>query len=115
MKALITGASSGLGRDMARVLADMDVELILVARRGDRLRQIQEEVSVPVQCIALDLSQKENCLALYERMKEEHIDILINNAGFGDFGYFQETSLDKDLAMINTNVRAVHMLSLIHI
>lgn len=111
MKALITGASSGLGRDMARVLADMDVELILVARRGDRLRQIQEEVSVPVQCIALDLSQKENCLALYERMKEEHIDILINNAGFGDFGYFQETSLDKDLAMIDTNVRAVHMLT----
>lgn len=111
MKALITGASSGLGRDMARVLADMDVELILVARRGDRLRQLQKELPVPVQCIVLDISQKENCLALYQRLKQENIDILINNAGFGDFGYFAQTSLDKDLAMIDTNVRAVHMLT----
>ena len=63
MKALITGASSGIGRDMARVLAAMDVDLILVARRGERLRDLQKELRVPVQIIVLDVSVKENCIS----------------------------------------------------
>ena len=86
MKALITGASSGIGRDMARVLAAMDIDLILVARRGDRLRELKRELAVSV-------------------------DILINNAGFGDFGEFTLTDLDKELNMISTNIQAVHILS----
>ena len=65
MKALITGASSGIGRDMARVLSAMDIDLILVARRGERLRELQKELAVSVDIIVLDISVKENCLALY--------------------------------------------------
>lgn len=111
MKALITGASSGIGRDMARVLASMHVDLVLVARRGDRLRELAKELDVPVEIMVLDISRKENCLALYQRLAQESIDILINNAGFGDFGAFVQTDLDKELAMLHTNIEAVHILT----
>ena len=111
MKALITGASSGIGRDMARVLAAMDIDLILVARRGERLRELQKELAVSVDIIVLDVSVKDNCLALYQRLRNASVDILINNAGFGDFGEFTQTDLDKELDMIATNMQAVHILS----
>ena len=110
MKALITGASSGIGRDMARVLAAMDIDLILVARRGDRLRELKRELAVSVDIVILDVSVKENCLALYQRFRNDSVDILINNAGFGDFGEFTQTDLDKELNMISTNIQAVHIL-----
>ena len=67
MKALITGASSGIGRDMARVLAAMDIDLILVARRGDRLRELKRELAVSVDIVILDVSVKEKCLAVLKR------------------------------------------------
>lgn len=112
MKALITGASSGMGRDMARCLAFKGYDLILVARREDRLRALQKEIkNVNVRIITLDLSIEENCLRLYELTKDEHIDFLINNAGFGVYGRFTETSLDRELTLIKTNVIAVHMLT----
>ena len=111
MKALITGASSGIGRDMARVLAAMDIDLILVARRGERLRELQKELAVSVDIIVLDVSVKENCLALYQRLRNASVDFLINNAGFGDFGEFTQTDLNKELDMIATNMQAVHILS----
>lgn len=111
MKALITGASSGIGRDMARVLAEMEIDLILVARRGERLRELKEELPCSVQIITADIADEAVCKALYERVKHENIDILINNAGLGDFGNFDETSLDKDMAILNTNIRAVHILT----
>lgn len=111
MKALITGASSGIGRDMARVLSAMDIDLILVARRGERLRELQKELAVSVDIIVLDISVKENCLALYQRLRNASVDILINNAGFGDFGEFTQTDLNKELDMIATNMQAVHILS----
>ena len=104
MKALITGASSGIGRDMARVLAAMDIDLILVARRGDRLRELKRELAVSVDIVILDVSVKENCLALYQRFRNDSVDILINNAGFGDFGEFTQTDLDKELNMILANL-----------
>lgn len=111
MKALITGASSGIGRAMASVLAEMDIDLILVARRGDRLQEVKQQVSVNVQIITADLADKDMCLALYQRLKKEQIDILINNAGFGDCGYFEKTNLDKDIQMLHTNIQAVHILT----
>lgn len=111
MKALITGASSGIGRDMARVLAEMEVDLILVARRGDRLRELQAELPCSVQIIVADVSDETICKAIYERVKGEDINILINNAGLGDFGNFDETSLEKDLKILDTNIRAVHILT----
>ncbi|MEG0360745.1 MAG: SDR family NAD(P)-dependent oxidoreductase [Longicatena sp.] len=111
MKALITGASSGIGRDMAIVLANMGVDLVLVARRGERLQQLKEALPVHVEIFCVDISEKENCFALYQRVKDDNINILINNAGFGDFGEFKKTSLDKDLQMIKTNIQAVHILT----
>ena len=111
MKALITGASSGIGRDMARVLGNLGIELFLVARRGNRLQELKDELDVPVNVIVLDISKKENCILLHQRLKQEQIDILINNAGFGDYGEFDQTKLSKELAMIDTNITAVHMLT----
>ena len=109
MKALITGASSGIGRDMARVLAKAKVDLILVARRKERLMELKKELPVHVTVVVLDVSKRENCEALYQRFVHEPIDILINNAGFGDYGEFHETELDKDLQMVQTNIQAVHI------
>ena len=80
MKALITGASSGIGRDMARGLARRGYDLILVARRTERLEELGRTLPVQVQTISLDLAQKGNCRALYEQVKDQDLDILINNA-----------------------------------
>ncbi len=111
MLALITGASSGMGRDMARVLAKRGYDLILVARRRERLLELKKEFDNKVTIIALDLSILDNCYKLYEKVKKEKIDILINNAGFGLFGEFYKTDLDTELKMIDLNVRAYHVLT----
>lgn len=110
MKALITGASSGIGRDMAYVLNDMGIDLIVVARRGEALETLKADLDVEVEIICLDLSDEESCHLLYERVKHEEIHILINNAGFGTFGAFKDSDLEKELNMINTNIKAVHIL-----
>ena len=112
MKALITGASSGIGRDMARLLAKMQFDLILVARRVDRLEELKSELrGVNVQIVSTDLSKKANCFALYETLRNEKIDFLINNAGFGAYGKFCEVPLEKELELIETNVVALHILT----
>lgn len=112
MKALITGASSGIGRDMARYLASMGWDLILVARREDRIKELKKELdNVDVRCIVTDVGKKSDCFALYETVKGEMIDLLINNAGFGLAGEFVKTDLDTELNMIDVNVTAVHILT----
>ena len=111
MKALITGASSGIGRDMAIVLDEMGFDLILVARRQDRLEALKKQLSGNVQIITTDLSREESCFALYEQVKGQEINILINNAGFGLFGRFDKTELRRELEMINLNIKAVHILT----
>lgn len=111
MLALITGASSGIGRDMARVLAAQGYDLLLVARRKDRLEELKNELNVNVKIIAMDLSIEENVYKLYEKCQKYDIDMLINNAGFGLFGEFLETDLDTELKMIDLNVRAYHILT----
>lgn len=111
MKALITGASSGIGLDMARYLATKKCELILVARNKERLEEIQEALPTKVTIIVADLSNEQRVKELYALVKKENIDILINNAGFGDFGYLTDTDLNKDLELINTNIKAVHILT----
>ncbi len=111
MKALITGASSGLGRDMARILADQGYDLILVARRKTKLEKLQKELKTNVEIIPMDISSTYNCMALYNQVKKEDIDILINNAGFGIFGEFNTTNLDKELDMIDINIKTVHVLT----
>lgn len=111
MKVLITGASSGIGRDMAYYFAKLNFDLILVARRKEKMDEIKKNVDVNVKIIPLDLSIKENCYKLYEKVKNENIDVLVNNAGFGLFGMFHKTDLDRELEMINLNITATHILT----
>ena len=111
MLALITGASSGIGRDMARILSKMGYELILVARRKERLEELKKELGTPVQVIALDLKVRSNCYKLYDKVKNKKIDVLINNAGFGLFGEFSKTDLDTELDMIELNIVQYHILT----
>ena len=107
MKALITGASSGIGRDMAKYLYGLGHEIILVSNDKERLNK----VDIDCKKIAIDLSVEKNCKKLYEMVKDENIDILINNAGFGKFGEFIKTDLDEELNMIDVNINAVHILT----
>ena len=111
MKALITGASSGIGKNMAYVLANKGIDLILVARNKDELLKIKANVKVNVEVIELDLLKEKNVFKLYEMCKDRNIDILINNAGFGLFGLFTETDLDRELEMIDLNIKAYHILT----
>lgn len=111
MKALITGASSGIGLDMAKYLATKKFELILVARSKEKLEEIQEKLPTKVTIIVADLSDEQRVKELYAMTKKENIDILINNAGLGDFGPLTETDLNKDLELIETNIKAVHILT----
>jgi short-subunit dehydrogenase len=107
MKALITGASSGIGKEMAKILSHKGYDLILVARRKKRLEELKKELPTKVKIITLDISSTFNCM----KLKKEDIDIIINNAGFGLLGEFSETNIDKELDMIDTNIKAVHILT----
>lgn len=111
MKALITGASSGMGRDMARILSLKGYDLILVARSKEKLEQLKEELTTNVEIYPLDLSSTFHCNKLYNKLKKEDIEIVINNAGFGLFGEFHKTSLEKELDMIDLNIKATHTLT----
>lgn len=111
MKALITGASSGIGKNMAYVLANKGIDLILVARNKDELLKIKANVKVNVEVIELDLLKEKNVFKLYEMCKDGNIDILTNNAGFGLFGLFTETDLARELEMIDLNIKAYHILT----
>lgn len=111
MLALITGASSGMGRDMARVLASRGYDLIIVARRKEKLEALAKKLKTNVEVMELDLSEEKNCRKLHDNCKAKNIDLLINNAGFGLFGEFYETDLDTELKMIDLNVKAYHILT----
>lgn len=111
MNVLITGASSGIGRDMARIFHKMGHQLFLVARRENLLEDLKSELDGKPEIISLDLSSEKNCFELYERLKDKNIDILINNAGFGVFGEFDKSSLSRELKLIDVNIRALHILT----
>lgn len=114
MKALITGASSGIGRDIANELAKRGYDLILVARNVEKLNQVRDNLlknnKINIKIIQMDVSKEENCKNLYNQVNDD-IDILVNNAGFGVFGDFSKTDLDKEVQLINTNITAVHILT----
>ena len=111
MKALVTGASSGIGKDMAKILSNKGYDLILVARNKEALEKLKSELKTNVEIISLDLSNIDNCKELYNKVKNKNIDILINNAGFGLLGEFNETDLEKELNMIDLNIKSVHVLT----
>ena len=117
MKALITGASSGIGRDIARELAKRNYDLVLIARNVERLEALKneliEEYKINVEYKSVDLTNKVSCIGLVEKYKD--IDVLVNNAGLGDFGKFDETELEKDLALIDTNITSVNILTKLYL
>jgi short-subunit dehydrogenase len=111
--ALITGASNGIGLELAKVHASTGGNLVLVARNKSKLDELKEELEkkygVSVYTIGKDLSVKDAAQEVYDEVlsKTIQIDYLINNAGFGDFGLFYETSWDKELQMIHLNITAL--------
>lgn len=113
MKALITGASSGLRKDFAFKLSNMGYDLILVSRNKKELNEVASNLKTNVRIETYDLSNEGNCIKLFN--KHRKIDLLINNAGFGLFGEFSKTNLDKELNMIDLNVKAVHILTKLYL
>ena len=81
--ACITGASSGIGRELAFLLAKLDYDLIIVGRNTDALHEIADNVDVKCKCITCDLSDEKSCVKLGKKLKKYKLDIMINNAGFG--------------------------------
>ncbi len=118
---LITGASAGLGREFAKVIAAEGRGLVLVARRLDRLEALAQELrdahKVSVQCIAADLEEADAPLRIFERTQELglKIDVLINNAGFGSTGPFHALDRERELAMVQVNVTALVHLSRLYL
>ncbi len=115
MKALVTGASSGIGKDIAKYLGSKNIDLVLVARNEEKLEKVKKEIEknskdINIKIATLDLSNSENCKKLYKDLKKEKIDILINNASFGIHGDFVDTKLEKDINMIDLNIVSMHIL-----
>ncbi|MGN0608568.1 MAG: SDR family NAD(P)-dependent oxidoreductase, partial [Oscillospiraceae bacterium] len=112
MTALVTGASSGIGKDIARELAKRGIRLVISGRNEAALEELRQEIGENrVKIITADLSDEKECFRLYEEAKKYSPDILVNNAGFGLFGKFTDTDLDTELKMIDVNIKAVHILA----
>ncbi len=111
--ALITGASSGIGKAFAEELAQRKNDLVLVARSEAKLnhiaRQLQEDFAIKAEVIVQDLTLPQAGKTVLDRVKERGlvIDLLINNAGFGDYGAFVDRSVSKQLEMIQLNITAL--------
>lgn len=108
--AVITGASSGIGKEFARQLSQEGYHLILTARNEKRLNEIKEKLN-HCEIFVADLSKQEDIIKFFNNIKDRKIDIFINNAGFGDCSYFLNGNLDKEINMIDVNVKAVHILT----
>jgi uncharacterized protein len=109
--AVVTGASSGIGADIARELADRGHGVTLVARREDRLRALADELAgrVRVEVIACDVADSAARAGIFDEVASRGLtaDILVNNAGIGTVGSVTKTSVDKEIAQVRVNVEAV--------
>ncbi len=111
MKALITGGTSGIGLAMARELLNRDYEVILISRtKGDIDELFKEYSKDKITFSSYDLSKEEECYRLVKDYEEQEIDVFINNAGFGDIGRIEKTSLEKETSMIKVNDLAAFIL-----
>ncbi|MCR5113807.1 MAG: SDR family oxidoreductase [Acholeplasmatales bacterium] len=113
--ALITGASSGIGREFARQLHNLGYGLIVCARRVERLEELKNELKDNVIIYPLDLVDATKVIKMVNDLREYNITLVINNAGFGDFGKFSETDMSKELRMIDTNVTGLYLLTKLYI
>ncbi len=111
MKAIITGATSGIGRSIAHNLKKRGWSLILTGRNEKALEALKSELGGDTEIIAADLSDRNDVFRVYDFCKGKKTDMLVNNAGYGVFGKFAETDLEDELNMINVNVAAVHILT----
>ena len=111
MKALVTGASSGIGYSIARYLSRIGYDLIVVARRRDCLNNLMNECSTDVKIRDMDLSIISNMYKLHEMTENENIDIWVNNAGVGLYGEFYDINTSKEISMLNLNVIATDVLT----
>ncbi len=113
--ALVTGASAGIGGTFARHLARRGHDLVLVARRKDRLEQLAAELSaergVAADVIEADLATEGGVSLVEERLRSDDIAVLVNNAGFGTVGQFVDLPLDRELEELDVNVRALMRLT----
>ncbi len=113
--ALITGASTGIGRELAKLLAGEGYNLALVARDRPRLDSLAQELSgrhkILTRVLAKDLSRPESPGEIFEELRDFPISTLINNAGFGIYGRFAETDLAEELRLLQVNVAAVVQLT----
>jgi uncharacterized protein len=111
--ALITGASSGIGLAFAKTFAAAKNDLVLVARSEGKLNALANELkiahNISVRVISADLSNMQEVQGVYDTCKAENIsiDYLVNNAGFGDFGFFVESDWDKTAQMIDLNIKSL--------
>ena len=111
MKALITGASSGIGREMAIYLSELGFDLILVSRDKSSLEELQSTLKTKIKIVVIDLSDEKRAIELYMVTKNEGIDLLINNAGFGLYGDYSSVDILTELKMIELNIKTVHILT----
>lgn len=109
--ALVTGASSGIGTEIAKRLDSLGFRVILTARRRERLEELAAELTNEPIIITADLSDRKECFRLYEETKDLGVSVLINNAGFGLIGDFDKTDTERELSMLDVNCAAVHILT----
>lgn len=117
---LITGASGGIGLELAKIFATRGYNIIIVARSADKLHALAADLvhtGADVKVIGLDLSVPHAAQSLYSRLKQDglHVDILINNAGFGLYGEFADTSWEKECQMLNLNIIALTELTKLYV
>ena len=115
LTALITGASSGIGYELAKLFAKDHHNLVLVARNGPRLEQVanelQRQFGITVRAMALDLTAPTAAQSLFEELRRDGVDVnvLINNAGYGRFGEFADVPLEESLGQIQLGYQRAHL------
>ncbi len=107
---LITGASSGIGREFVRRYAERNYRIIMCCRSRDKMEKLAEELNIDHRIITADLTSEEECHRLLQELEDEKIDVFINNAGFGLAGSFLETDLQREIDMVRINDIAMHIL-----
>jgi len=115
MYALITGASSGIGREIASLLAKRGYNLIVSARREERLLELKEALEngygIKVVPVVSDLSESVGAQLLFNFCTDYDVEVLVNNAGFGKVGFFDDIELKSETDMIDVNIKSLHILT----